>query len=98
MERADAVRLVAKLQALADPTRGGTDAERAIAGEKATRLIKRFGLNAGETVRPKPAPPRHFTAPAHGGAWDFDWRTGAHGPNVKVERYQDARNWKIEIF
>jgi hypothetical protein len=98
MDRNAAIRLVGKLEALADPKRGGTEAECAVARAKADALIKRFNLNRRETACPPPPRPRRFTASRRGGAWEFDIRTGAASSNVKVHRHNSVRDWKIEIF
>lgn len=99
MDRDDALRLVEKLDTLADPTRGGTDAERAVAKRKAMSLRARFGLRSGERVRHTP-PPRRFTASASGETVSAVWnvQTGEHSSNVKVHHYESPRSWKIEIF
>jgi len=99
MERADAIRLIPKLRALADPKRGGTPSERAVAAAKAERLARRFGIQEHETYR-RPAPrSRGFRAPAQGPAqgWAFDPNTGEASENVKVHRYDSRSSWKIEI-
>lgn len=54
MTREQAAARVAKLQALAEPGRGGSPAERALATKKAGELTARFGLHK----TPRPTPPR----------------------------------------
>ena len=54
MDRAAAVRLVTKLEALADPARGGTPAERATARAKADTLIRKHRLDRRETCQTTP--------------------------------------------
>lgn len=97
MDREQALAKVAKLRALADPARGGTDGERAVARAKAEVLERRFRL--GRVAPPPPQRPRRFEVPVRGKprAWDFDMRTGQGSGNVKVHRYQDRANWKIEV-
>ena len=107
MDRSAAARLVSKLQAIT-ADRGATGPEAAVAAAKAKALIDRFGL----TGPPPPTAPRRRAArPAPtagfagwvGGlaqdrqAWAFDWQTGTGSSNVKVHRYRDRHNWKIEI-
>lgn len=98
MERTTALRLARKLTALADPTRGGTPAERALADAKAKRLIERHGLR-GHELRERTRERRPFTAPSSGPAerWSFDPTTGQASANVKVHSYRDRTNWRIEI-
>lgn len=98
MDRVTAVRLVCKLRALTED-RGATPAEARLAAEKAARLEVRFGLKAHESrVRAAPKRERVWTAPSSGfPVWSFDIRTGRASENVKVHRYNSARDWKIEI-
>lgn len=101
MTRAQAERLVEKLDALADPARGGTEHERAAARNKATAMRARYGLDkptrptthARQRTRRRPA----YTAPMSGAAWTFNTATQEHSPNVKVHHYKDRANWRIEI-
>jgi hypothetical protein len=89
--------LHAKLLALADPARGGTTHERAVAKQKADMLAARYGLAPpSRTARPRRRTPR-FTAPAAGEAWFFKPATGEHHGAVKVLSYTDRGNWRIEI-
>jgi hypothetical protein len=111
MTREQAADRVAKLQALADPARGGSPAERATAAAKARVLTERFGLHKAQEARPRPARPRPsarerqrgarvrrwFVAATDGAAWSFDASTGEHSPNVRVVSYRDRSNWKIEV-
>lgn len=97
MDRASAVRLVAKLDALADPARNTEVGERDAARAKASALRRRFNIGCDEP-RSAPPPRRVFAAPQHGeAAWDFDIRTGKGSGNVKVHSYTDRANWSIEI-
>jgi len=105
MDRAAALKLYTKLLALADPERGGTPAERAVAAAKAERLRERHGLAEHEAqqqrqraARPRPQQPA-WRAPARGPAerWAFNPNTGEASANVKVEWYRDRGNWKIEV-
>jgi len=101
--RAQAERLVAKLDALAAPGSGAYPGERDAARAKASTIRARHGLD-----RPAPQPrqqarPRSrsarpaWTAPSTGAAWAFDVKTQKHTPNVKVHHYTDPSNWRIEI-
>lgn len=93
MTKDGARRLIAKLEALADPTRGGTPAECALAGEKARELRARFRILEAS---PEPEAPRRFTGRRRGASF-FDPRTGAHSSDVLVHHYRGRRDWKIEI-
>jgi hypothetical protein len=95
-----AASLVSKLEALADPARGGTASERATAQRKAADLRQRFNLDRPSfSVRAGPVPRSGpiFTAPRSGPAWEFNGVTGKGSKNVKIHHYRDRANWKIEI-
>ena len=107
MDRSTAARLVAKLQAVTTD-RGATASEAAVAAAKAKALTDRFGLASTPPPPPRPRRQAPRPAPAAGFAfwvggqpqtepWTFDWRTGKGSENVKVHRYRDRGNWKIEI-
>ncbi len=103
MDRASAIKRVQKLRALADPTRGGTPAEREVAIQKATVLVERFGLEAAE-IRPQPGPSqpvRVWTArPGDVLIWDwgFDPATGEATDNVEVHYHHSVGDWSITIY
>jgi hypothetical protein len=99
---------IEKLLALADPARGGTDNERAVALQKAQALSNRYGIglegerraHTARQARSRARRPPHYAAPAHGPAFDFAafMRTGkADAPGVKVHHYRNRGDWKIEI-
>ena len=97
MTRDKARSLLAKLQALADPARGGTPGERAAAQRKADDLIARFDLRRPEP--PPIRPTRVFTGGRDGQmptAWFTDEK-GTPAEGVKVHHFQDRRNWRIEF-
>ena len=97
MTRDAALRRIQKLDALADPARGGTDAERALAREKAAALRAKFSVSASET-RKRPAPRRRvFRTTSGGAAWAFNVATGEASSNVRVEHWNSPGDWKIEI-
>jgi hypothetical protein len=111
--REQAASRVAKLEALAQPGRGGSPAERASAGRKARELTERYGLHrapraasprSGRPVAPGsrgarrgPRRERVFVGGVSGAAWAFDVTTGKGSANVKVRSYQNRSNWKIEV-
>lgn len=99
INRADALARVHKLLALADPARGGTPNERAVAKTKAGRLVAKFRFE-GHELRARPSERRQrWAAPTRGPAeaWSFNPATGEASGNVKVHAYRDRSNWRIEI-
>jgi hypothetical protein len=96
-----AASLVSKLEALADPARGGTASERATAQRKAADLRRRFNLDRPSFSAPRAGPaPRSgpiFTAPRSGPAWEFNVKTGKGSKNVRVDYYRNRANWRIEV-
>lgn len=97
MNRDAAIRRIAKLEALADPTRGGTDAERALASSKAASLRAKFSVSATETARPRSRSRVFRTSRRGDTSWSFDVSTGAASANVRVERWNGPGDWKIEV-
>lgn len=102
MNRAEAVERVRKLQALADPARGGTPAEREVASNKAAALMERFGLDRAEAAPREPAPSGGvFTSSTSTtGAYGYVvWNpvTGEHSSNVRVHAHASYNSWTIEI-
>lgn len=51
-DRTKAIDRVRKLRELADPTRGGTENERAVAAQKATQLMERYSLSEVDVAAP----------------------------------------------
>lgn len=99
MDQATARRRVKALLALADPTRGGTPAERSVASAKARELTRKYGLDP-EVLAPEPPrrPERTFGAPASGPIhWWFNHHTGAHSANVTVDRFDSYNSWHLTI-
>lgn len=98
LTRSEALARVHKLLALADPARGGTPNERAVAKTKAGRLIALWRFDSGELRAPTERRQR-WTAPTRGPAetWSFDPATGDASANVKVYHYRDRANWRIEV-
>lgn len=110
MNRSDAERLVRKLRAVT-VDRGATVPEARVAAEKAAALTARYHLTDPPPVdrdhmrqrrRPaRPAPAAGFTGWMGGvpgpGSWSFDVKTGKGSGNVKVHRYHNPSNWRIEI-
>jgi len=109
MTTAQAQARIAKLLALAEPGRGGTPNERAVALQKAQALAGRHGISL-EGARRAHAQrerasrawrPPSYAAPARGPAYSFDvgefMRTGkSTDPRVRVHRHDGPRSWKIE--
>ena len=90
MDRAQAIRLVGKLRALAND-QAATGAEKALARAKADELSVRYRLGAAEKVRPRPQSRRRYRTRR---AWvespDSNWIFDA-----KVEHHWG--DWKITI-
>jgi hypothetical protein len=97
VNRDQATERIRKLEALADPARGGTAAERLVAEKKALLLRQRFSIK--EPVKAKPAArPRTYYGDSLGGVeWAFNIYSGAHSENVTVHHHTSASSWKIEI-
>lgn len=90
MDRAQASRLVGKLQALAaDPA--ATEAEKALAGAKAEALSARFRLGVAEERRPRVQARRRYRI---GRIWllaDSEWGSS----NIKIEHWRNE--WRITV-
>ena len=101
MDRAQAIRLVGKLRALAND-QAATGAEKALARAKADELSVRYRLGAAEKVRPRPQSRRRYRTRR---AWvelpDSDWIFDVELPDSdwifdpKVEHHWG--DWKIAI-
>jgi hypothetical protein len=91
MDRAQASRLVGKLQALAaDPA--ATEAEKALAGAKAEALSARFRLGVAEPGRPRRHARRRYRIRR---VWVASPDTRWGSPNLEVEDWRG--DWKITV-
>lgn len=113
MTKAEAAERIRKLEALGDPSRGGSPAERDLARAKARELRTKFRIvDPIEGVARTRAAPRRptpaWTAPTTGAAWgfirpegaepwDFNMDTGEAVGPVKVHHHNHRGDWKIEI-
>jgi hypothetical protein len=99
MDRAQAVRLVAKLRALG-ADRAATEAEKVLARAKADQLTTRFRLGVVEPGSPRPqARRRHRARRARVTSLDPNWplagSRGRTSSNVKVEHHWG--DWKLTV-
>lgn len=106
MNRVEAARLVEKLRVVTTD-RGATIPEARVAAEKAAVLVARYKLIDAPSPPPPRSRPQTRAAPAAGfpgwvggqtaRVWAFDMKTGRGSNNVKVHRYDNPSNWRIEI-
>jgi Protein of unknown function (DUF2786) len=108
LTKAQAAERVRKLRALADPSRGGSPAERATAKAKADKLVAEHGIDERESAprRSRRAPvetpsgvmsPFDLFTDFESPQYTFDRKTGKATGACRVVYWRNEWNWHIVV-